>query len=785
MIREWWAARKARYKAAELVANAEIARQRRIASIVSKPYKSAGEMMELKMLSEAIEPSMISRTDWLKADLQRLLDFSRGGQGMRFTDKTRPDGSDFPFFASEEEFARHRDLSRLVVGTNDNAKAMLGGLRRYTIGTGMTVRCVVKGHEEVYPPAQDIIDEFCRRNNMARKQREFFTRTSRDGEGILRLFDNGDGTVDVRFVWPEQIRQPPGTDFEEWSYGRQVDSEDVETTIAWAIFTDPTEYVEVPDEEIIYLGPNADSGVKRSLPDFCLGTGEVLEAANKLAVNTGECAAQQAAIAYIRQHAKATKETVQAFRNADADYTIPNLYKGTDEQVKHAMPGTIIDTNDETEFIASPFSAGMSAYVEVFQMLVRRVAARWNAPEWLGTSYSQEVNFASSLTAESPFVNTIRETQAVYAEAFQTLFERVLVIAAGADADGIPADVLDQIEVKVTFPNPQSRDALKEAQRAQIELTIGTSSPQQEAEQAGRDWQKVQDERDAAETAGWVAPGSMAPGQGMDEGGDGLDGGGDAGDSSGGGDTYEEWNENDHPRDDHGQFVDAGKMAAAKTNPKIAFQLRQEVTDPAERAKLDAAIGGGQGKHNLTLPKDRKALSHQHVEAALDQMGYKVEKKYFDLKAKTPITHLLHPDGSRSVVTGEQLSELIYQHHESGVDRSSKEQPEPPKAEPAPKAEPSTNGTAKKTEADKAEPDEHMARTKELQANQSSADDAHVTAVAEHVAKLSKLSKDKLHAHAKEAGIEGVYAGSTKAHILTRIQNHLTVGARAQNRARV
>ena len=51
------------------------------------------------------------------------------------------------------------------------------------------------------------------------------------------------------------------------------------------------------------------------------------------------------------------------------------------------------------------------------------------------------------------------------------------------------------------------------------------------------------------------------------------------------------YDEGKHPRDDQGQWVDTGTLSAAKGNPALSLALRAKVTDPTERAKLDAIIG--------------------------------------------------------------------------------------------------------------------------------------------------------------------------------------------------
>jgi len=61
------------------------------------------------------------------------------------------------------------------------------------------------------------------------------------------------------------------------------------------------------------------------------------------------------------------------------------------------------------------------------------------------------------------------------------------------------------------------------------------------------------------------------------------------------GSVLKAWESSDHPRDDHGRFVSKDELNAAKTDPKKAAELRQRVTDPEQRKKLDAHLGGGEG----------------------------------------------------------------------------------------------------------------------------------------------------------------------------------------------
>lgn len=66
----------------------------------------------------------------------------------------------------------------------------------------------------------------------------------------------------------------------------------------------------------------------------------------------------------------------------------------------------------------------------------------------------------------------------------------------------------------------------------------------------------------------------------------------------------EAYEESEHPRDDHGRWIDKDEIAAAKVSTGKADELRARVTDPAERQKLDKAIReqGGTATKTLELP---------------------------------------------------------------------------------------------------------------------------------------------------------------------------------------
>lgn len=71
---------------------------------------------------------------------------------------------------------------------------------------------------------------------------------------------------------------------------------------------------------------------------------------------------------------------------------------------------------------------------------------------------------------------------------------------------------------------------------------------------------------------------------------------------------FKAYREDDHPRDDKGRFVKKTDIAQAQHDPAKAEELRAKVTDPKQRAKLDAAIGDKEGRF-ITKKEHARRLS--------------------------------------------------------------------------------------------------------------------------------------------------------------------------------
>ncbi len=127
--------------------------------------------------------------------------------------------------------------------------------------------------------------------------------------------------------------------------------------------------------------------------------------ADKVLANTAEGAAVQAAIAYIVEHVEGTT-SAQASSIVNAMLNI-NSNRGVTGPVraKKIVPGQRLDIPAGMKYHAGLFGSNNSqVYIEVMQALLRLSGTIDAFPEHMLTGDAGNNNYASSLVAESPFV---------------------------------------------------------------------------------------------------------------------------------------------------------------------------------------------------------------------------------------------------------------------------------------------------------------------------------------------------------------------------------------------
>jgi hypothetical protein len=366
---------------------------------------------------------------------------------------------------------------------------------------------------------QRVVDDFLKRNRWnavcdfrsamlvtASRERECFRRVKRDGEALIRFFPNDDGTMEIRFVEPEQLRTPPGGSWMNgWSFGihhQMEPREDVETPIeyhfAWQDISSAQEHDVagqlnvnqtglgelVPAEEVVHLkGPETDASIARGTPEFVYEVGAALDRASKLQRNVSMGAAIRAATAEIWKHTFGTQSQLQGLAGT---FGTPHTDPATGASIprERLYPGTIRRVPAGQEPVFPPGNSGVAEHLEAVQGDLRMAGSALSAPEyWTGDSSNG--NYASLREASAPAVKN-GETEQEY---FKAAYQRVVwkAVEWACESGKLPAQFLELVELQVEAPAVLHNDKLATTQANQIAIQNGWKSRQTVAMEDGLD----------------------------------------------------------------------------------------------------------------------------------------------------------------------------------------------------------------------------------------------------------------------------------------------------------
>lgn len=472
--------------------------------------------VKLNLEKRVLENAMWGIPDWVGAYQGALLrDYpDRVSVSSISTVNDRRAGRNFPFYLNENDLAVYRAPARILCGSNNYAMGLVRGLTGYIIGVGFTYRWQTKGivrgtrqaRDDAKNPLvkrmQEIWDEFAVREGWNELETELYWRDRQDGESFLTHgIDPNSGRAWVRTVEPEQVYIPTMVDpailahygvpmakaIDAWTFGILSDPEDVQTRHGYAIHNllNPAEYDFEESAFVVHAKtwPRMRS-IKRGMTDFSFDSLDAFNAAQKLRRNMTVGAAVQSAMAGIRQHKEASAAQVAAFQAQQAQATRTK----NGRQVNYATlePGSIIEMDGQSEFVHPPGSENANAHIEILQACLRGASIKYNAPEWLGSGQHDTSSFASSLTAESPFIKTGIMEQMYYASRRQRTANLVRQFAV--EQRLIDPCATDELECKIEPPRIQVRNPEEQARVDQIYAQLGVKSPQQVAMEQGWDY---------------------------------------------------------------------------------------------------------------------------------------------------------------------------------------------------------------------------------------------------------------------------------------------------------
>lgn len=385
---------------------------------------------------------------------------------------------------TEPELAALRAECRQLALTNEFAINGHENRISFVVGTGHAYRATPKAGrnapQDLVQQVQLVLDQFVRTNRWHARQQEIVRRRDRDGEVFLRLFPSPSGTLEVRFVEPDQVFTPPErTADRHASFGIQTAPHDVETVLGYWI---DRQWVDAG--QVQHRKANVDANVKRGLPLF-LPVRKNLRRAEKLLRNMSVVAEIQSAIAIIRKHASGTRATVGQFVARHADGSRSSPATGRTTHYRRFAPGTILDAQGGTDYQFPVAGVDAARYVTVLQAELRAIASRLVMPEFMLTSDASNANYASTMVAEGPAVRMFQRLQHAMLEEDLDLMNRAVQTAT--DAGHLPHGTLDLVDIQGIPPSLAVRDRLRETQADQILVRSGAMSIQTMAARHGLD----------------------------------------------------------------------------------------------------------------------------------------------------------------------------------------------------------------------------------------------------------------------------------------------------------
>ena len=451
----------------------------------------------------------------------------RTGQPIAYTSRNdRDDGKYLPIFQNTIELSAIRAEARNITATSGGIIGALGTLTNYTFGAGFKFAaqrhadCPAGVPEQTTNAlaieAERIINRFLAENKFqSNMDREIDWRAREDGEAFIEVYQSPAGQIRASFNEPDAICPPANpSQLEEWLQDQDPNRYSSEWLWSWSFGVhnirrcpdDPAGYhvvydqsgedwEYVPASRMVHVKRNSPRNVKRGVSDLYWVANDVLRE-TKIRRNTADAAALQAAIAWIRQHAKGT--TPAAVQSLIGGQTVPGQPQratpGTSTTKRGKLnAGTVLDIPEGQEYLPGPMgSERNSNFILIAQYVNRAIATRWAMPEFMFTSDASNSNFSSTLVAESPFVKARETDQRFYGESFVELMWKVLRLAheLGRFAAGVRVfeDVMKILTVTATGPRVAIRDELQTVQRQVLEVGLGTLCLPDAAAEMGRDY---------------------------------------------------------------------------------------------------------------------------------------------------------------------------------------------------------------------------------------------------------------------------------------------------------
>lgn len=415
-------------------------------------------------------------------------DISNGYQRSQYASRRydRLDGRFLPVYDNELDLAVIRSMGRLMHERVPMAKAKTRRLVDYTISRGFDWS-IKHQSPELAAKLNEVCERFVSDNRWTVEgERDSFEAECVDGEFLADLrVDSGE--LAMNLLTADNLVEPADPRaLEEWKrleypcswlFGVATKHGQPHRPKYYHILRDDggTDWDLIPRRRMIHWKRNVPLLAKRGYSDHYT-THVYLGRADKVLANTAEGAAVQAAIAYIVEHVQGTTGT-------QAQNTINNLLNvtgrdpvtGIPRRAKKIVPGQRVDVPAGMKYHAGLFGkSNNDIYVKVMESLIRLAGTIEAFPEHMLTGFAGNNNMASSLTAESPFIQGRLADQEVRKMRLIEMFKKVIRLAwelrlfrgwswedlmAGMEITVQPASIVNRDPAQLTTALSAQKDA--------------------------------------------------------------------------------------------------------------------------------------------------------------------------------------------------------------------------------------------------------------------------------------------------------------------------------------
>ena len=400
---------------------------------------------------------------------------------------------------SPKKRKEYRDTVRWLCKWNPNVQRALRLYMNYVIGPRLQLEIdladdgdeMTEEDENFCESVVNLWSGFLRANRRAYSLKEHAKRAWRDGEAFLWLLPDNlwkrPWPPRVVLLRPEEIGGPDeGVDDDNEDFGIVTDENDVFSVIEYkrvsvvstSSRTVGQELPPIPAEQVIHTKIDCDSDEKRGNSRFLACVKPARQILSMLETEITGRKIQSSMV--IQRKVSGGPNNVRGL--ADAAKTSTTNYTGGAVAREKIRPGSIITTSPSVEIEFLTPDMNFSDASPLARQILLQVVAATGWPEYMVTGDASQGNLSSTLSQEGPVVKMVEDEQQFFADEFEDLFDWFFERAIDAGQVGGYSSV-DEFRQKFrlvwTFPNPVTRDDLKQSQADNLGLMNGSLSRHQ------------------------------------------------------------------------------------------------------------------------------------------------------------------------------------------------------------------------------------------------------------------------------------------------------------------